>query len=92
MPKTRVHVIVEGRVQGVWFRAATQDEARRLGICGWVRNLPDGNVEAVFEGEEERVNCMVRWCGQGPNGARVDDLSVDCEDHKGEFNGFSITF
>ena len=57
-----------------------------------MRNLPDGNVEAVFEGEEERVNCMVRWCGQGPNGARVDDLSVDCEDHKGEFNGFSITF
>jgi acylphosphatase len=92
MPKTRAHVIVRGRVQGVWFRAETQHEARRSGVNGWVRNLRDGSVEAVFEGEEDMVKGMVQWCNHGPTGARVDDVSVDWEDHKGEFDGFSITY
>ena len=92
MPKTRAHVGVKGRVQGVCFRAETQYEARRLGICGWVRNLRDGSVEAVFEGEESDVERMIQWCKQGPIGAIVKDVSVNWEDYREEFDRFSVTF
>jgi len=67
--------VVSGRVQGVWFRAATREEATRLGLRGWVRNLPDGRVEAIFEGEEGPLRQMLDWCRTGPPGARV--LGVD---------------
>jgi acylphosphatase len=72
----RRRVIVHGRVQGVWFRGSTQAEARAAGVSGWVRNRPDGTVEAVFEGSEEAVGRLVAWCGRGPRGARVARLET----------------
>jgi acylphosphatase len=85
----RVRVIVAGRVQGVFFRTETADRARSLGLAGSVHNRPDGGVEAVFEGDEERVEELVRWCERGPAGARVDTVNVEPEEPLGE-RGFSI--
>ena len=73
----RAKVIVRGSVQGVFFRAEARDRARSLGLAGWVRNVPDGTVEAAFEGEDERVESMVEWCRRGPAGARVEQVDVD---------------
>lgn len=75
----RARVRIQGRVQGVFFRAETRDRARSLGLAGWVRNVPDGSVEAVFEGAPERVESMVEWCRRGPAGAWVADVEVDWE-------------
>ncbi|MGQ0536994.1 MAG: acylphosphatase [Methanobacteriota archaeon] len=72
----RVRLVIVGKVQGVWFRAAMQKEARRLGVRGWVRNLPDGSVEAVAEGEPAAVEALVAWSHEGPPGARVVDVHV----------------
>ncbi len=72
----RVHVFVSGVVQGVAFRAYAVDEARRLGVAGWVRNLPDGRVEAEAEGERRALEALVAWCRRGPPSARVDHLDV----------------
>jgi acylphosphatase len=80
----RAHVQVTGSVQGVFFRTETRDRARSLGVGGWIRNVPDGSVEAVFEGDEERVSSMVDWCRRGPSGARVDHVDVEWEDPEGE--------
>jgi acylphosphatase len=85
----RAHVRVNGAVQGVFFRVETRDRARSLGISGWVRNLGDGAVEAVFEGPEERVESMVEWCRRGPAGARVESVDVDWEDPVRE-EGFAV--
>ncbi len=79
----RRHLIVRGRVQGVAFRWSTEEEARRLGVAGWVRNLPDGRVEAVFEGTAEAVEAAVAWCHYGPRLARVDDVDVREEPPEG---------
>jgi acylphosphatase len=68
----------------VYFRAETAERAAALGVAGWVRNAPDGSVEAVFEGDEERVAGLVEWCRRGPAGARVDDVSVEWEEPRGE--------
>ena len=87
---TRVHVYVSGKVQGVYFRSHTQNQARELGLAGWVRNLDDGRVEAVFEGDESTVKRMVKWCGVGEGFARVDDIEVVDEEYKGEFDGFMV--
>ena len=76
----RARVRVNGSVQGVFFRVETRDRARSLGVSGWVRNLQDGAVEAVFEGSEEQVESMVEWCRRGPAGARVESVDVDWED------------
>lgn len=73
----RAHVWISGRVQGVFFRAWVMDSARRLGLAGWVRNLFDGRVEAVFEGAPETVDRMVQWCHDGPDHARVDTVLDD---------------
>ena len=81
---SRAHVVVTGRVQGVFFRAETRDRARSLGLGGWVRNNGDGSVEAVFEGDEERVASMVEWCGRGPAYATVENVQVAWEDPRGE--------
>lgn len=77
---TRARVRVRGRVQGVFFRVETRDRARSLGLVGWVRNCSDGSVEAVFQGEPERVQSMVDWCGRGPSGASVDSVDVNWEE------------
>lgn len=84
----RAHVLVSGRVQGVFFRSETGYEARKRGINGWVRNLPDGRVEALFEGEEKNVKEIIEFCRRGPPGARVRNVDVTWEDHRGEFKNF----
>jgi acylphosphatase len=76
-------------VQGVYYRTDTRTRASGLGLSGWVRNVPDGTVEAVFEGTAERIESMIAWCGRGPSGARVDEVSVEWEDPVGE-RGFSV--
>jgi len=87
--QARVRVTVRGRVQGVSFRVATRDRARSRGVAGWVRNRPDGVVEAVFEGPEEAVSSLVDWCRRGPSGADVESIEVDPEPLRGE-RGFAI--
>jgi len=84
----RAHVIISGSVQGVSFRFYTIEKANFLGIKGWVRNLPTGEVEAVFEGEEDKVKEMVEWCKRGSSFARVKDVKVEFSDYKGEFESF----
>ncbi|MGB8215716.1 MAG: acylphosphatase [Candidatus Methanoperedens sp.] len=86
----RVHVFVSGKVQGVFFRSSTKNMADELGLSGWVRNLQDGRVEAVFEGEEEKVEKMVEWCRKGPEYARVTGVEVIPEPYKGEFSGILL--
>ena len=80
----RVRVIVSGKVQGVWFRESTREQATALALGGWVRNLADGTVEAVFEGSETAVDRAVEWCRRGPRQARVDALDVTRETPIGE--------
>lgn len=86
----RAHVFISGRVQGVFFRENIRRLARSLGVVGWVRNLPDGRVEAVFEGDEENVRRMIEFCRRGPPAARVDDVEITWEKPKGEFDDFEI--
>jgi acylphosphatase len=88
--RVRVHLVVSGRVQGVAFRACTADEARRLGVAGWVRNLPDGRVEAEAEGERRAVEALVAWCRRGPPAAEVADLQVEWKTYGGELPAFQI--
>lgn len=88
--KIRAHIFISGRVQGVFFRRSVEEEARELGVFGFVRNLPNGRVEAVFEGEKERVEKLVGFCRQGPGIVRVERMDVVWEDYKGEFNNFEI--
>ncbi len=85
----RAHVYVSGVVQGVWFRAHTREAAVSIGVAGWVKNLPDGRVEAVFEGAPEAVRAAVGWCGRGPARARVDAVDVVDEPPRG-LVGFEI--
>jgi acylphosphatase len=85
----RVLVVVRGSVQGVFFRVETRNRARSLGLAGWVRNAPDGTVEAVFEGDADRVESMVEWCRHGPAGASVEDVEVTWGEPEGD-EGFSI--
>jgi acylphosphatase len=87
--RIRRHVIARGRVQGVFFRGATEEEARARGVDGWVRNLRDGSVEAVFEGPPEAVEALVAWCRTGPRGAHVDAMEVEDEPADG-LRGFEI--
>lgn len=90
--KTNVHVLISGRVQGVWFRASTKKKADELGIHGWVRNTSDGKVEAVFEGEEEKINEMIKWCHTGPPLARVEKIEVKKQKPTNIFKEFSILY
>ena len=87
----RAHVRIYGRVQGVFFRANTKEMAEKLGVAGWVRNLPDGSVEAVFEGDENAVEQIVEWCHRGPAMAKVEEVYVEYEEPKGE-KGFRIIY
>jgi acylphosphatase len=92
MDQARAHVTIAGRVQGVNFRAATRDQARAAGVEGWVRNLDDGRVEAVFEGTRAAVQDMVTWCYSGPSYARVDQVDVEWEQPTGQERGFRIAW
>lgn len=87
----RARVVVSGRVQGVWFRGATEEQAVRLGLAGWVRNLPDGSVEASFEGGGSEVDTAIEWCRTGPPSARVDDVTVEWQAPVGEV-GFRVRY
>jgi len=84
------HLIITGRVQGVFFRLETQRAAERLGVKGWVRNLPDGAVEALLEGDRQAVEALIDWCRQGPPRARVDAVQVETRAFEGRFKTFEI--
>ena len=90
--KTRAHIFVTGTVQGVYFRQNTKQEADQNGVRGWVRNLPDGRVEAVFEGDHASVNEVIKWCHAGPPNAKVSDVSIKFEGYTGEFPDFTISY
>jgi acylphosphatase len=90
MATKRVHFIVRGRVQGVFFRAATQREARRLGITGWVKNRLDGCVEVLAEGEEDAIKELTSWANHGPSAARVDNVEIRWRGYTGEYPEFAI--
>jgi acylphosphatase len=92
MKKAQVHLIIHGYVQGVFYRASTRETASRMGLSGWVRNLPDGNVEAVFEGPVDRLHNMIEWCREGPPGARVTRIEEKWSDYTGEYRGFSVRY
>lgn len=86
----RVYFVVSGLVQGVFYRASAEAEARRLGLTGWVGNLPDGRVEAVAEGEEAVLAAMLAWARQGPPAARVEALEASWSEATGEFGAFGV--
>ena len=86
----RAHALISGRVQGVAYRIETRWAAERVGVCGWVRNLPDGRVEAVFEGSKTAVEQLLEWCRHGPAPARVEKVDVRWEECTGAFTRFDI--
>lgn len=88
--KERAHVYVTGNVQGVFFRDSTRQNAEKLGLTGWVRNTPDGRVEAVFEGPSSEVREMVDWCENGPSHADVEDVEAEYERPEEDLQGFEV--
>ncbi|MFH1894613.1 MAG: acylphosphatase [Patescibacteria group bacterium] len=86
--KLRAHVFVSGQVQRVFFRHGTKEKAKELGVFGWVRNLPDNRVEAIFEGDMDNVERMIEWTRRGPRFAKVENLIADFENYTGEFKIF----
>ncbi len=86
----RLHIWISGKVQGVFFRASARRKAMDLGVKGWIRNLDDGRVEAVFEGDDSSVKEMVDYCRRGPYGANVDNVEVKIEGYSNEFDSFEI--
>ena len=92
MVNIRVRLIIEGRVQGVWFRDSTRRQALELGVHGWVKNRRDGSVEVLAEGPESRVRKLADWCHRGPSVARVDHVHETAEEWIGEFDSFHIIF
>jgi acylphosphatase len=87
--RIRAHVHVSGTVQGVYFRASTREKAREVGVDGWVRNLDDGRVEAVFEGDEWSVQEVLDWCHTGSTAAAVEDVDAEFEEPRG-IDGFEV--
>lgn len=92
MAKKQAHIVVKGLVQGVFFRAHTEQAAKRLGLSGWVKNRPDGSVEIKAEGDEEKVKRFVEWCHQGPPSARVTGVDVSYGEVEGRFGSFGIKY
>lgn len=90
MGKSRAHAVISGRVQGVSFRYYAYHEALKLGLKGWVRNLSDGRVEALFEGDTEAIERVLAWCNLGPPGARVDEVQVDWQDPSEKLEAFNV--
>ena len=92
MKQQRVHLIVSGKVQGVFFRQALKVIAKKNNVSGWVRNLKDRHVEAVLEGNVESVNLVIEWSRMGPANSRVDDVEVSIEEFKNEFSVFEVLY
>lgn len=90
--KTRAHVVISGRVQGVFFRMETKQVADSFNVSGWVKNNRNGTVEAVFEGEKAAVHSVVEWCRKGPPNSKVSSVNVIEEDYKDEFRRFEIIY
>ena len=90
--KKRVCLVVHGRVQGVCFRMTVRDKAEEEGITGWIRNLPDGSVGAVFEGESSAIDSLLNFCHRGPPFSRVDNVDLHEEQWSGEFDSFSVRY
>ncbi len=87
-----MHILISGKVQGVYFRQNLKQIAKRHNVNGWVKNLENGKVEAVLEGEANDIKEVVEWCHVGPSGARVDNVDVRFEEYKGEFDSFTIRY
>lgn len=92
MEKVRAHLFIEGRVQGVFYRSFTREVATRLELNGWVRNLYDNRVEAIFEGDRELIEQAVKECRKGPHGSYVKDIDLKWEKYSGEYKGFEIKY
>ncbi len=92
MSKQRVHLFVKGKVQGVFFRQALKVMAKKKNVFGCVKNLKDGRVEAILEGEDVNVSSLVEWCHAGPANARVEDVQIKNEKYKGEFSKFEVLY
>lgn len=90
--KIRIHIFISGKVQGVFFRENTRKKALELNVFGFVRNLRDGRVEAVIEGEKDKVEKLIEWMREGPGLARVDNIEINPENYRGEFKNFEIRF
>lgn len=90
--KVRCHIFVSGKVQGVFFRATTEEMASILGLKGWVRNTEDGRVEVMVEGEKEKVEKLIEWLHKGPPLAKVENVNVNWQEYKGEFKSFEIKY
>jgi len=90
--KVNKHVIISGRVQGVFFRASTKQKAEQLGITGWVRNTSDGKVEAIFQGGENKVKEMIDWCYHGPPLSRIDNIEIEDISYNNKYDFFSIIY
>ena len=90
--KKRAHVLISGKVQRVYFRGYTKNEAQKHDLKGWVRNLSDGRVEAVFEGENDEILKLIKKIGVGPSHAEVENLNISWENFKGEFADFQIYY
>ena len=90
MAQKRIHLVVRGRVQGVYFRASAKREARQLGLTGWVKNRNDSAVELVAEGEEDQVKDLLAWAQHGPSTARVDRVETRWRSYTGEYAKFRI--
>jgi len=92
MEIARLHIVIEGEVQGVFFRASTREESCKLGLKGWVRNCSDGRVEAVFEGKTDKIDQILEWCKKGPPGAMVRNIETIWEQATGDYDSFSIKY
>jgi acylphosphatase len=92
MDNRQAHVWISGRVQGVFFRHRTREEALKRGLRGWVRNLRDGRVEAVFQGNHQEIQGMLEWCHHGPPSAWVDDVHIAWEESSPDIKGFQVTY
>ena len=88
--RERAHVYVSGQVQGVFFRDSARKKAEQLSLAGWVENLPDGRVEALFEGAQEKVREMIQWCEEGPPHATVEEVDAEFEDIEESLEGFEV--
>jgi acylphosphatase len=90
--KARIHILISGQVQGVFFRSNTIHVANELGVRGWIKNLPNGMVEVVAEGNKQKLDRLIEFCREGPEGAKVENIEIKWEKPKNEFEGFDVMF